>query len=237
MATIDRRMEPPLYLLVAMAYALVGAALGAVYCSAGRLREEPGFHLVTLFVILLAAQVAVLGSTNPSQERIEFEFMHAGTRFFVFVGASLLYVPTIVFLILHYWELLVDRILHPGSRKAPPRGPRTEREYWEQIQIHLETLTADPTNPLAHERLGDLYANMGFLDSAVFEYRKAAEWCHRGYAQGNLLYKAAHVLVEKKKDVPAALGLLRRIVRLYPKSCFAAYSRRIINRYEAHHQR
>ena len=105
---------------------------------------------------------------------------------------------------------------------------------WERIQNHMEALADDPTNVAAHERLGDIYASMGLHESAVYEYRKAAEWVGRGYAQGHMLYKAAHILVEKKRDIPAALILLRRIVRLYPKSYFASYARRVINHYEAH---
>jgi tetratricopeptide (TPR) repeat protein len=84
------------------------------------------------------------------------------------------------------------------------------------------------------ERLGDLYLRMGFFDSAVYEYQKAAEWVERGYAHGHLLYKAAWVLVERKKKTEAALILLRRIIRLYPKSYFAAYARRVLNHFEAH---
>ena len=42
------------------------------------------------------------------------------------------------------------------------------------------------------------------------------------------------MLVERKKATEGAVIILRRIVRLYPKSYFAAYSRRILNHYEAH---
>jgi hypothetical protein len=49
-----------------------------------------------------------------------------------------------------------------------------------------------------------------------------------------LLYKAAYVIVEKKKDTQGAVILLRQIVRLYPKSFFAAYARRVLNHYEAY---
>ncbi len=55
-----------------------------------------------------------------------------------------------------------------------------------------------------------------------------------GYAQGNVLYKAGRTLVEKKKDIPSAMAILHRIVRVYPRSFFASYSRRVINHHEAH---
>src|SRR5262249_40369313 len=161
-------------------------------------------------------------------------------KFFLFLGASFCYVPVVVYLLLHYWQLLLDRITSPGSRRRSPEhcGSRytsraskdpeeNQAEKWERIQAQMELLSADPTNVAAHERLGDIYVSMGFHESALYEYKKAADWLGRGYAQSHMLYKAAHILVEKKKDIPAALILLRRIVRLYPKSCFASYARRV----------
>lgn len=223
--------EAVLYVLVAGIYGLLGACLSAAYYFAPRLRTEPLFHLLTAIVLLLAGLVAVLVSS------IDFESLaayHKGAQFFLFFGASLLYVPVIVYLLLHYWDLLLERITSPGSSKEPPQGPLTQKEEWQRIQSCLEVLALDPTSASAHERLGDLYSSMGFLDSAVYQYHKAADWLDTGYAQSHVLYKAARIQVERKKDIAAALVVLRRIVRVYPRSFFASYSRRVINHYEAH---
>ena len=83
-------------------------------------------------------------------------------------------------------------------------------------------------------RLAKIYSHLGYYTSSAYEYSKAAEWLPNGYAHSQVLYKAAYILVEKKGDATRAMTILRRIVRLYPKSYFASYARRIINRYEAH---
>ncbi|HZN60701.1 MAG TPA: hypothetical protein VFD71_21685 [Planctomycetota bacterium] len=219
------------YFVVAAVYALVGAVLSVAYYAAPKLRSEPVFHAMTLLVMVLACLVVALGATAEFET---FGAFHRGLELFLFAGATLLYVPVIVYLMLHYWGLLIECILSPGSRKESQRAPQGRREEWQRIQACLETLAVDPTSAPTHEKLGDLYTGMGFLDSAVYQYQKAANWMETGYGQASVLYKAARVLIEKKSDVRGSLGILRRIVRLYPKSFFAAYARRVINQYEAH---
>jgi tetratricopeptide (TPR) repeat protein len=224
-------MEVCVYLLFAASYGLLGAFLSGVYCLGHRLREEPLFHLLTALVIGLAAGFVLVVGPMATESLTAF---HHGAQFILFCGASLCYAPVVVYLTIHYWERLLEKLLSPGSTSEPQARPRTQRESWERVQRCLEALARDPSHPGLHEALGDLYAGMGFHDSAAYQYRKAAEWTERGYAQGTLLYKAARLLVEKRSDVPGALGILRRIVRLYPRSYFAAYARRIINQHEAH---
>lgn len=217
-----------------MAYGLLGSALCAVYYFSPRLRKEVTFHVLTTLIIVLAALVITLGMTLYLPGSAEIAAFQLLGLFLLFMGASLPYVAVAIFLILHYWEVVLERITSPGSRKEPPRLPQTQRELWECVKTHLETLAVNPNNVAAHEHLGDLYNKMGFWDTAVYQYLKAADWIDHGYAQSQILYKTARILVEKKKDIPRALCLLRRIIRLYPRSFFAAYARRIINHYEAH---
>ncbi|MEC7922999.1 MAG: hypothetical protein VX496_06325, partial [Planctomycetota bacterium] len=49
-----------------------------------------------------------------------------------------------------------------------------------------------------------------------------------------LMYRAVYICVERRMSVKNALPLLRRMIRLYPRSYYAAYARRILNRYEAY---
>jgi tetratricopeptide (TPR) repeat protein len=220
-----------LYVGVAMAYGLLGLAVSAPYTFCPRLREAPQFHAFTIVLMLLAALIASMGGRFDFRS---FATFHLGAQFFLFLGASLCYVPAAVFLVLHYAERGLERALMAASTQEPPRPPSTPEEQWKRVQAHLESLAADPTNPTTRERLADTYVQLGFLDSAVYEYLKAAEWLERGYAHGHLLYKAALVVVERKRDVAGAVILLRRIVRIYPKSYFASYARRILSHYEAH---
>jgi tetratricopeptide (TPR) repeat protein len=199
-------------------------------------------------VLIPVATSTLIQPSGLSGSHRSLKAYESGVHFFLFLGASACYVPVVVFLLLHYWQLLLERITSPGSRKkssgelyASRQGAssradpeESERERWERIQKYMETLANDPANAGVRERLGDIYASMGFYESAVYEYRKAADWLGRGYSQGHMLYKAAQLLVEKNRNIPAALLLLRRIIRLYPKSYFASYARRIVNHYEAH---
>jgi tetratricopeptide (TPR) repeat protein len=223
--------ETPLYIVVATIYGLLGAALSASYSLSPRLREAPAYHAITAILMLGASALAVLNADLDFQRLAAF---HSGARFFLFFGASLAYVPAVLFLALHYADWLLERILSPGSRKSPPpRFPPDAEAEWRLVQTYLEGLAAEPSDSGLREKLADLYAHMGFHDSAAYEYQKAAEWLERGYAHSHLLYKAANVLVERKGQTESAVILLRRIVRLYPKSYFAAYARRVLSAYEA----
>ena len=220
------------YLLVAMSYAFLGCALSTIYYVSPRAREEFVIHLLTMLVMVFATGMALFTARADSGNAFD-----AGTRFFLFLGACLCHAPVAIYIILHYGDALLEAMTSPGSRKGPPRPPEGVREEWRRIQGHLEALAVDPSDVGAHERLGDIYGRMGHFDAAVYQYLKAAEWLERGHTQAQILYKAARIIVERKKDTRGALILLRRIVRLYPKSCFAGYARRVLSHYEAREQR
>jgi tetratricopeptide (TPR) repeat protein len=216
------------YLLVAMSYAFLGCALSTIYYVSPRAREEFVIHLFTMLVMVFATGMALFTARADSGNAFD-----ASTRFFLFLGACLCHAPVAIYILLHYGDALLEAMTSPGSRKGPPRPPEGVREEWRRIQGHLEALAVDPSDVGAHERLGDIYGRMGHFDAAVYQYLKAAEWLERGHTQAQILYKAARIIVERKKDTRGALILLRRIVRLYPKSCFAGYARRVLSQYEA----
>jgi tetratricopeptide (TPR) repeat protein len=218
------------YLWVAMTHALLGCAVSTIYCLSPRAREERLVHLLTALAIVFGTGLALFAARVDSDRLNAFD---AGVRFFLFLGACLCHAPVAVFILLHYGEALLEAMTSPGSRKGPPRPPRGVREEWQRIRSHLESLARDPTDAAAHERLADIYARMGHFDAAVYQYLKAAEWLERGHMHAQLLYKAARITVERKKDTRGALIVLRRIVRLYPKSCFAGYARGLLLRHEA----
>lgn len=224
-------MEAYLYVAAAMAYGLLGIALSLSYYLSPRLRESAAFHILTVGVFLIASVVATVGT------KVEFDRLrafHFGAQFFIFLGASLCYLPAALYLALYYLEMFLERIMLPASRQETSRRPQTQAEQWDLIQSCLERLTRDPTDSAVRHRLADLYAHLGFAESAAYEYQKTAKWLDRGYAHSLVLYKAARILVESGKGPSRAVIILRRIIRLYPRSCFAAYARRILSHYEAH---
>jgi tetratricopeptide (TPR) repeat protein len=110
----------------------------------------------------------------------------------------------------------------------------TPVEEWKLVEEHLRHLAEKPLNARRREALADSYLRLGVLDSAISEYRKAADSLDSGPEQARLMYRAIYICVERRMSVKNALPLLRRLVRLYPRSYYAAYARRILNRYEAY---
>jgi tetratricopeptide (TPR) repeat protein len=222
--------EAPLYLFVAPIYGALGLVVTAVFGCCRGLRREPTFHLATLAVTAGATVVAVATASA------EFQYLanvHVGTQFFLFLTAGLFYVPPLVFMGLHYWSVILEKLLSPGNHEKAPPTTETRRQQITKVRDYLRRLSQDPTNAALRERLGNVYLRMGYLDSAVYEYRKTAEWLDRGYGHSKILYKMSYVLAHKKGDVAKAVPILRRLERLYPRSYFASYARRILNRYDA----
>ena len=216
--------------LATIAYGMLGLVLSALYGFCPRLRRERLFHLVTAAVVVVATQIVILAT----QPRIDTpaDMIRSGVYFLLMLTASLCYVPVAVHLALHYGEWFLERILSPARRDESRRSrPLTEVEEIKRCQ---EILTEFRDRVDVRERLADLYTRQGFFDSAVYEYRRASDWVARGYRHAYILYKAGFILVEKRGDLERAAPILRRIVRLYPKSYFASYARRVLNHLEAH---
>ena len=238
-------MEIPAYLFIVLGYALFGAVLSGLYIFSDRLRREPALHLATTALAFLASVLTIYTSTAGGEHSVVSEggeqwiwiseILNGAPRFFAFLVATLFYVPCFVFLGVHYWELFLDYMYSPDSRgRETPSSPTTTKEWWALLHLTLASLNDQPNNVRLRLRLAKIYTCLGYHTSAAYEYTKAAEWLPKGYAHSQVLYKAAYILVEKKGDLSRALTLLRRIVRLYPKSYFSSYARRVINRYEAH---
>ena len=222
----------PPYLFPALTYGLVGGTLSLLALFCARLRRERGFHVAVLLVFLIATQVVLAVTMEEPTAQPSY---HLGVKFFLLLLAGIAYVPAVVVVVLQYWELLVERVLS-ASRLGEERKDDKERDTMEQVREYQQRLATDPSDAGAREQLADLYVRLGFWDSAVYEYRRTSDWLERGYAHAYVLYKAAYVIAEKRKDLSAAAPLLRRVVRLYPRSYFAAYARRVLNHFEAHAQ-
>ena len=221
----------PAYFVAAVLYGLLGLVVSAVYICCRNLRQEPVVHAVSAVLVGLSTVVAIFAAT----EELSLSYLpnvHVGTRFFLFVSAGLCYIPVVLFLGLHYFNVLMGGLLDSRGARGQEEREETPKEQIKKVRAYLAILAREPSNTGVRERLGNLYARMGFLDSAVYEYRRTSDGLTRGYAHATTLFKAARIL-DKKGDLDKAVPILRRLVRLYPKSYFAAYARRVINRYEA----
>ncbi len=218
---------------VAVIYSFVGLMLSCIYLYSERLRSAKWFHLVTLFVVFVATSLATSGASSEHNQLTIDEY---GRAFFVFSVAILFYVPVLVFLAIHYWDLLLNRLFFPSAEPEVIEPPATMKEWWQLLYRTLDVLKDRPSDVRLRLRVAHIYQQLGYYDAAAYEFLRASEWLPRGYSHGHVLYKAAYILVEKRHEVPRALPVLRRLIRLYPKSYFASYARRIVNRHESHEQ-
>lgn len=212
-------------------YAGLGVLLGQVLHRSRRLRES---HAFQGFAMLAVVGTGALTLVALDDAEIRGLAGHPPSQAFLFLCAALCHVPVVVWVLLSQWNRLIVYLTSPAGQVPPRRrSARTEREEWKLIESCLQALARNPVHPVHRRRLAEAYLRLGLTDSALGEFRRAIECLDRGYEQSLLLFKTSRILVDRKRDVRAALPLLRRLIRLYPKSWFAAYARRIVNGYEA----
>lgn len=97
------------------------------------------------------------------------------------------------------------------------RRDRFSPDWAEKAKRHLETaLVISPYNQKAHYLLGKVYATAGIADydKALDEFRKA------GDTDSSSLYQRGMLQLQQKRDVVAAVDLLRRSVALAERADF-----------------
>ena len=225
-------MSLPGYVIACSVYAVLGICTAWVFRSSRTIREHPWCQFSALLMSFLAAIPALVVSSRE----LYMEF-HLGFQGFLFLASALCHVPVWIYIAVFHSGRLAG-IFFPaftGSRLAGvPSGELSPMKEWKLVEEHLRQLANNPLDARRRESLADSYLRLGTLDSAISEYRKAADSLDSGPEQARLLYRAAYVCVERRMSVKKALPLLRRLVRLYPRSYYAAYARRILNRYEAY---
>lgn len=155
--------------------------------------------------------------------------------FLPFYSSSMFFVPPIVSMLVQTISNFVDGLTQDGKA-----GPKTERLFdaskagWPEIRQLMGQLAKQPENGTIRSRIAEIYLSMAYYESALSEYRRLEEIVPRGYDHAQVLHKIAYIIVEKKNQPQLAVSTLRQIVRLYPKSYFAAYARRWLNHVEAH---
>lgn len=221
-------MGLPDYVIACSVYAVAGICTAAAFHSSRTIRENPWCQVSALLLSFAMALPALAVSGRES-----FAEFHLGFQGFLFLGTSLCHVPVWIYIILFHSGRLVAsfnkrRVVETAEKELTPV------EEWKLVEEHLRHLAEKPLNARRREALADSYLRLGALDSAISEYRKAADSLDSGPEQARLMYRAIYICVERRMSVKNALPLLRRLVRLYPRSYYAAYARRILNRYEAY---
>lgn len=103
-------------------------------------------------------------------------------------------------------------------------------------QLELET---NPLDPRLRRELTLLHLGRGEPRSAIYHSYVLVELLPHGPSQALALYRLCQLLVgpsaeKNPRNLHAAQPYLRRLIRLYPRSYFASYARRLVNQYEAH---
>jgi hypothetical protein len=219
--------------LAVVAHGCIGILLGTLFHVSPRVRGSPCAQIGALSVMLFSfAGTLKLGLDDPGSvgRPLAVDVSFQG---FIFLAASLCYLPVVLYLVLARWSVLIEYLTVPCRERERRERALSPRQEWMLVQEKLSVLAQDPLDWARREELAEVYLRLGFVDSAVSELRKAVECLERGHAQARLMYKAARLLVDQKTDITSTLPLLRRLVRLYPKSSFAGYARQVLNRHEA----
>ncbi len=215
---------------------LNGALLTLLFAASPRLRRNAAtrFAVLAYMVISIAAYLRVLSPDLLTRPAFVWHSVAAISGYF----------PVFVYLLSAAAETVSERIL---LSLCPERydltGQRT-RAKWQRLarsagNRHLlrakrEELVLRPTDARLRRELVEIYLSLDDADSALFHAYVLAELLPRGQAHALALYRTAQILVERKRNLAAAQPCLRRIVRLYPRSFFASYARRLVNHYEAY---
>jgi tetratricopeptide (TPR) repeat protein len=214
-------------------YATLGSSVAWVFYRSQRLREHASAQAVASALSIGggAVTLAILDRVVDSGPELSNDTLGQG---FFFLCAAICHAPTIIYILLFQWNRLLEELTTPGRRDLPKsHANRTERDEWRAVEAHMKALAKDPLDSVERRQLAECYLRLDLPESAISAYSRAAECVPRGYEHGYLLFKAARLIIDRTLDTRRALPVLRRIIRLYPKSWFAAYSRRVLNEYEA----
>ncbi|MCA8961188.1 MAG: hypothetical protein KDC38_11775 [Planctomycetes bacterium] len=119
-----------------------------------------------------------------------------------------------------------------------PRLFRLSAAAYQRLRSeHERELTFRPTDPQLRRELLEILLEVGDYEAASYHAYVLVELLPHGPIQGFALYRLCQVLVDKLNRLEEAQPHLRRIIRVYPRSFFASYARRLVSQYEAYADR
>ena len=218
----------PGYVIACSVYAAAGFCTASAFLCSKTLRSNSWAQAGALLLSFVSAIPAV--AVSAMEYYPEFHLSFQGL---LFMAASFCHAPVWIYIALFHGSRLVTSFSRGPAGSAPEKERSREAE-WKLVEECLGDLAGNPLDACRREQLADSYLRLGAIDSAISEYRKAADSLDTGPEQARLMYRASYICVERRLSVKNAVPLLRRMVRLYPRSYYAAYARRILNRYEAY---
>lgn len=137
----------------------------------------------------------------------------------------------------------------PKSSGYSPRGgllnslalwkPQRRRSADRALQSKQVELEANPLDPRLRRELILLYLGRNEPQQAIYHSYALVELLPYGASHALALYRLCQLLVgprstRNRRELKIAQPYLRRLIRLYPRSFFASYARRLVNQYEAY---
>ncbi|MEM7163988.1 MAG: hypothetical protein AAF581_00905 [Planctomycetota bacterium] len=200
------------------------------------LRRDTLLKTVSVLYLLLCLGVYV--------QQLPMSPTDAAVSYWGFMAASSSSLPVFVYAALSFVLGVMAYFGRPRSRehrqliKWQQRLRRAlRRGDLRLLEEKLQEVREHPTHPTLRSQLIDLYLGLGETENALYHAYALVEMLPRGHAHGFALYRLSQIIAERQKQLPEAQPYLRRIIRLYPRSFFASYARRLVNQYEAYANR
>ncbi len=232
-----------------------GGILSMVFASWARLRRNRAARVAVL--IYVGACVWAYSTFIPPPEVLrEATEIRLGpilsqdevtrsTIIWFYLVAVCGYLPVVVYVLASTVDMAMHRLLRRGGNHESRLQTRWRSRLLRVTRFGSRRLLDAKCAQLQHRRtdprlrreLIDLYLKVGDDDFALYHAYALVELLPRGHSHGFALYRLCHILVDRSGRLDAAQPYLRRILRLYPRSFFASYARRLINQYEAYADR
>lgn len=165
--------------------------------------------------------------------------LYAGPDFDNTMVAIAVYGGVILGMILAWWYMqrasggIADFFMGGSERqKVDETFSRAERyeieqKYDEAIELYHGAIKKKPKNPVPRKKLGDLYFKLGDYGNSI-KYMLEILDLPKGVSDDErctLMNRIADLYLHQKKDKRSAMAILKRLVREFPDSKYAAYAR------------
>jgi len=219
------------FLLVTLFCAATGGLLCTFFARTPRLREHRSARLagtlgvvsgVGLYLVVLAAS-GQHGTTTAAWLSISALSGYAVIAGYLASRATL-----------DAWRTLTTRI--PGGQRGALLRPSIAG-YQRVLAERLHELQLRPTDARLRKEVTEILLELGEDQAAAYHAYALAELLPPGPSHGLALYRLCQTLVDRLNRLDQAQPHLRKIIRLYPRSFFASYARRLVNHFEAYADR
>lgn len=221
----------PIYLIVTLFCAASGIILCLLFARSRRLREQRSARLAGALGVVSGIGLYLLVVPPSEMDTVTVGFFSvAGLLGYFLIGSYLGLRATADAL-----ETLSTRL--PRQRSGS-RILRPSRAGYQRLLLERERdLQYRPTDPQLRKEVLEILLELRDYPLARYHAYVLVELLPHGPTHSLALYRLCQILVERMNHLEEAQPHLRRIIRVYPRSFFASYARRLVSQYEAYADR